>query len=183
MEGRFFLKVEVAQSCLTLCNPMDYHGQNNGVCSLFPSPGNLPNPGSTPGLPHCGQIFLPAEPPGKPKDTGVGSLSLLQGIFPTLESNRGLLHCRRILYQLSYQGSPRPFFFQGCYSNSFVVVSRFSPFRVLQAQEPCPILPERKFLGSRFYHLGLGLLFFFFPSFLLLPFGISFFFLMISAMH
>ena len=46
----------------------------------------------------------PAEPPGKPKNTGVGSLSLLQGIFPTQESNRGLLHCRRILYQLSYQG-------------------------------------------------------------------------------
>ena len=40
------------------------------------------------------------------QNTGVGSLSRLQGIFPTQESNRGLLHCRRILYQLSYQGSP-----------------------------------------------------------------------------
>ena len=49
---------------------------------------------------------LPAEPPGKPKNTGVGSLFLLQGIFPTQESNWGLLHCRRILYQLSYQGNP-----------------------------------------------------------------------------
>ena len=49
---------------------------------------------------------LPAEPQGKPKNTGVGSLSLLQGIFPTQESNRGLLHCRWMLYQLSYQGSP-----------------------------------------------------------------------------
>ena len=39
-------------------------------------------------------------------NTGVGSLSLLQGIFPTQESNRGLLHCKQILYQLSYQGSP-----------------------------------------------------------------------------
>ena len=37
---------------------------------------------------------------------GVGSLSLLQGIFPTQGSNPGLLHCRHILYQLSYQGSP-----------------------------------------------------------------------------
>ena len=36
---------------------------------------------------------LPAEPQGKPKDTGVGSLSLLQGIFPTKELNWGLLHC------------------------------------------------------------------------------------------
>ena len=38
-----------------------------------------------------------------PKNTRVGSLSLLQGIFPTQESNWGLLHCRQILYQLSYQ--------------------------------------------------------------------------------
>ena len=47
---------------------------------------------------------LPTEPPGKPKNTGVGSLSLLQGIFPTQESNQGFLHCRQILYQLSSQG-------------------------------------------------------------------------------
>ena len=50
--------------------------------------------------------FLPAEPQGKPKNTGVGSLSLLQGIFLTQELNRGLLHCRQIVYQLSYHGSP-----------------------------------------------------------------------------
>ena len=37
---------------------------------------------------------------------GVGSLSLLQGIFPTQGSNPGLPHCRQILYQLSHQGSP-----------------------------------------------------------------------------
>ena len=49
---------------------------------------------------------LPAGPQGKPKNTGVVSLSLLQGIFPIQESNWGLLHCRQILYQLSYQGSP-----------------------------------------------------------------------------
>ena len=46
---------------------------------------------------------LPAEPLGKPKNTGEGSLSLLQQISPTQESNRGLLHCRQILYQLNYQ--------------------------------------------------------------------------------
>ena len=39
--------------------------------------------------------------------TGVGSFSLLWGIFPTQGSNPGLLHCRQILYQLSHQGSPR----------------------------------------------------------------------------
>ena len=49
---------------------------------------------------------LLSEPPGKSSNTGVGTLSLLQGIFPTKELNWGLLHCRWILYQLSYQGSP-----------------------------------------------------------------------------
>ena len=41
------------------------------------------------------------------QNTGVGSLSLLQGIFPTQGLNPGLLHCRQILYQLSHKGSPR----------------------------------------------------------------------------
>ena len=49
---------------------------------------------------------LPAEPQGKPKNTGLGSLFLLQRIFLTQELNRGLLHCRRILCQLSYERSP-----------------------------------------------------------------------------
>ena len=40
------------------------------------------------------------------QNSGVGSLSLLQGIVPTQESNQGLLHCRQILYQLNYQRSP-----------------------------------------------------------------------------
>ena len=48
---------------------------------------------------------LPAELQGKPKNIGMGRLSLLQWIFLTQESNWGLLHCRWILYQLSYQGS------------------------------------------------------------------------------
>ena len=50
-------------------------------------------------------ISLPAKPPGKLKNTGVGSLSLLQGIFPTQESNWGLLYCRQILYQLNYNST------------------------------------------------------------------------------
>ena len=40
------------------------------------------------------------------QNIGVGSRSLLQGIFPTQGSNPGLLHCRWILYQLSHEGSP-----------------------------------------------------------------------------
>ena len=41
------------------------------------------------------------------QNAGVGSLSLLQGIFPTQGLNPGLLHCKHILYQLSHKGSPR----------------------------------------------------------------------------
>ena len=72
----------------------------------FPSPGDLPNPRIEPRSPAMQVDSLPAEPQGKPKNTGVSSLSLLQWIFLTQESNRGLLHCRQTLYQLSYQGSP-----------------------------------------------------------------------------
>ena len=49
-------------------------------------------------------LYSPWNAPGQ--NTGVGSLSFLQGIFPTQGSNQGLLYCRQILYQLSYQGSP-----------------------------------------------------------------------------
>ena len=86
---------------------------------------------SNPGLPLCRQILYHLNHQGSPEsgsrsvvpnflpphglcslrnspgqNTGVGSLSLLQGIFPTQESNLCLPHCRRIPYQLSYQGSP-----------------------------------------------------------------------------
>ena len=62
--------------CLTVCNPMD--------CSP---------PGS---CVHGDSLG---------KNTGVGSLSLLQGIFPTQGWNPGLPHCRQILYRLSHQGN------------------------------------------------------------------------------
>ena len=50
-------------------------------------------------------IYSPWNSPGQ--NNGVGSLSLLQGIFTTQGSNPGLPYCREILYQLSHQGSPR----------------------------------------------------------------------------
>ena len=46
------------------------------------------------------------------QNTGVGSLSLLQGIFPTKGSNPGLPHHGQILYQLSHKGSPRWILYQ-----------------------------------------------------------------------
>ena len=44
-----------------------------------PSPGDLPNPGIEPRSPALQVDSLPSEQQGKPKNTGVGSLSLLQG--------------------------------------------------------------------------------------------------------
>ena len=48
----------------------------------FPSLGDRPNPGIQPRSPALQGDSLPSEPPGKPKNTGGGSLSLLQGNFP-----------------------------------------------------------------------------------------------------
>ena len=54
------------------------------------------------------RVWLFATPWTSPGlNTGVGSLSLLQGIFPTQGSNPGLPHCMWILYQLSHKGRPR----------------------------------------------------------------------------
>ena len=54
---------------------------------------------------------LPSDPPEKPKNTEVSSLSLLQGIFPIQELNRGLLICRWILYYLGEgNGNPLQYF-------------------------------------------------------------------------
>ena len=49
-------------------------------------------------------LYRPWNSPGQ--NTGVGNLSLLQGIFPTQGSNQGLPHCRRILSQVSHKWSP-----------------------------------------------------------------------------
>ena len=49
------------------------------------------------------------------KNTGMGSLPFIQGIFRTQELNQGCLHCRQTLYQLGYQGIPnRSKFFVTC---------------------------------------------------------------------
>ena len=108
------VKLKVTQSCPTLCNPVEYtvHGILQArilECIVFPfCKGSSQTKDRRPKSPALQADSLPAEPQGKPKNTGVGSLSLLQRLFPTQESNGGLLQCRQILYQLSYQGSPTP---------------------------------------------------------------------------
>ena len=86
---------------------MGYFRPENWSGWPFPSPGDVPNPGIKPRSPTLQEDSLPAEPQEKPKNTGVGSLSLFQGIFPTQGSNPGLPHCKQVLCQLSHKGSPR----------------------------------------------------------------------------
>ena len=83
----------------------DSPGKNTGVDFHVLLQGNLPNLGIKPRSPILQADSLPTETPGKPQNTGVGTLSILQRIFLTHKLNQGLLHCRKILYQLSYQGT------------------------------------------------------------------------------
>ena len=71
---------------------MEFSRQEYWSGLLCPPPGDLPDPGTEPMFPALPVDTLPSEPPGKSKNTGVGTL--LQGIFP----NQGLLHCRQVLY-------------------------------------------------------------------------------------
>ena len=71
------------------------------------SPGDLFNPGIESRSLALQADSLLSEPPGKPRNTGVGSLSLLQGIFPTQGWNPCLLHCRQISLPAEPQGKPR----------------------------------------------------------------------------
>ena len=115
-----------------LLHPWDFPDKSTGVGCHFLLQRIFPTQGSNPGLPQCRQTLyrhkgsvcvlvarscptlcdpMDCSPPGSSvhgifpgKITGVGSLSLLQGIFPTQGSNPGLPHCRQILYQLSHQG-------------------------------------------------------------------------------
>ena len=55
----------------------------------YPFSKGSPQPRDQTQISHTALDSLPAEPPRKPKNTGVGSLSFLQQIFLTQESNRG----------------------------------------------------------------------------------------------
>ena len=101
--------MKVAQSCLTLCDPMDYtvHGILQARIlewEAVPFSRGSSQPRDQTPSPALQVDSLPAEPQGKPKNTGAGSLSLLQWIFLTQGSNHfeSFLQCRWILYQLSY---------------------------------------------------------------------------------
>ena len=113
LKVRFTVLCWVTQSFLTLCDPMSCGHQAplsmgflqarilEWVCHVLLQ-GIFPTQGSNSSLPSLLADSLLSEPSGRPKNTGVGSPSLLQGIFLTQESNQGLLHRRQILYQLNY---------------------------------------------------------------------------------
>ena len=93
----------------TLCNPITVHRILQATILEwvdFSFSRGSSQPRDQTQVSHIAGGFLPAEPQGKPKNTGVGSLSLLQQIFLSQESNQGLLHCRWIFNQLNYEGSP-----------------------------------------------------------------------------
>ena len=72
------VKVLLDQLCSTLCNHKDCKG-------LWPA-----------------RLLCSWNSPSK--NTGMGTHSLLQGIFLTYGSNQGVLHCRKILDHLNHQG-------------------------------------------------------------------------------
>ena len=102
-------KAKVAQSCPTPCDSVDctIHGVLQARILgwfAFPFSRGSSQPRDWTQLSCIAGGFLRAEPQGKPKNTGMGSLSLLQQIFPTQELTQGLLNCKQILYQLNYWG-------------------------------------------------------------------------------
>ena len=114
--NHYYVLLLVTKLCQTLCNPMDCGLP--GFSVLGDSPARIvewvamsssressQSRDQTQVSRTAGEFFTDWAP-GKPKNTGVSSLSLLQGSFLTQELNRGLLHRRRILYYLSHQGSP-----------------------------------------------------------------------------
>ena len=82
------MKVKVAQFVQLFVNPWTVWTEFSKpeYWSGFPSPRDLPNPGIQPRSLALQADSLPAEPQGKPKKTGMGSLSLQQ-IFPIQELN------------------------------------------------------------------------------------------------
>ena len=165
---------------------MEFSGQEYWSELPFPSP-DLPYPGIELWSPALQVESLPSEPqeseikshsvvsdslrphglrspqnsPGQ--STGVGGLSLLQGIFSAQGWNPGLLHCRRMLHQLSHRAAHlithtkhRPRWYSGkectclgrrrrsCGLDPWV---RKTPWR--RQWQPSPVFLPRKSQGQR----------------------------------
>ena len=110
---------------------MELSRQDTGVGSCSLLQGIFPTQGS----PTLQADSLTADPPGKPKNTGVDSLSLFQHIFLAEELNQGLLHCKQILYQLSQQEIPKQYYNSNklsyTWENTFNIVILVIHIRIL----------------------------------------------------
>ena len=88
-------KVKVAQSCPTLCDPMDYTVR--GIlqarileCIACPSPGALPKPGIKPRSPTLQADPLPADLRGKPP---TDSAFIFKSFFTSARGNKHRCGC------------------------------------------------------------------------------------------
>ena len=84
------LRTDSAFICIFALRKWRFESESHLVVSDSLWPQGLDSPWNSPG-----------------QNTGMDSLSLLQGSFPIQGLNAGLPHCRQILYQLSHKGSPR----------------------------------------------------------------------------
>ena len=107
-----WVKVKVAQSCLTLCDPMDgLHspwnspGQNTEVGSLSLLQGIFPTQGSNPGLPHCRWILYQLRHKESPRKLEWVTYPFCRRSSQPRNWAGVSCNCRRILYQLSYISS------------------------------------------------------------------------------
>ena len=102
------------------------------------------------------RLFCPWDSLGK--NTGVGSHSLLQGIFLNQGSNPCLLHCRQILYCLTHKGSPKSSQHRlknGINASIITWTSRISCFQLLQESQPLQRLFHSLYLRSSWAHPGI----------------------------
>ena len=95
-----------------LCDLLTFQSESCSVVSESLQPHGLYRPWNSPG-----------------QNIGVGSISLLQGIFPTQGLDPGLPHCRQILYQLSHSSVQ--------FSRS-VMSDSLQPHELQHAMPPCP---------------------------------------------
>ena len=101
----------VTWSCLTLrpdgLGPARLLSPGNNTGAGFHSllQGNLPHPGLEPGSPALQVDSLRSEPPGKPKNTGAGSLTLLQGIW-RMEPEKMATHSSILAWKIPWTEEP-----------------------------------------------------------------------------
>ena len=170
------VKVKIAQSCPTLCDPMDYIV--HGILQVrilewvaFPFSRGSSQPRDWTQVSHIAGGFFTSWVTREAQEYRVISLSLFQRIFPTQELNWGLLHCRRILYQLSHQRSTYSglvwFFCMWLSSFLSTIYWRYYPFSIVCSFLLCHKLIDHLsvglFTGSQFCSIELWICFVWVP--------------------